>query len=213
MILALVGQKGGSGKTTVAVAIASEWASKKRRVLLVDTDPQGSARTWGQIAAEARHPAPTVVSMGTGFHKPEQLPALAQSYDMVVIDSPPRHGELQRSALMLADLAILPCGPSSMDAWALAESVDLVASAQSIRPTLRAVILITRKVARTVLGAEARKVLAESGLPILETELGYRVSYQEAPAAGLGVTLYAPQSDAAHEIKRLVKELEAYGKA
>jgi chromosome partitioning protein len=208
-IIALAGQKGGSGKTTTALAIAAEWHARGCRVLLVDADPQGSTRTWGDLAAEAGHSAPTIVAMGAGLHRPDQLPALAQNYDFTVIDCPPRHGTVLRSALMVADLALLPCGPSAVDAWALGETLDLIAEARSLRPELKAAVVLTRKIARTVLGAGARKALAECGLPILRTELGYRVAYQEAPAAGLGVTVYDRGGAAADESRRLVDELEA----
>lgn len=210
MLLALCGQKGGSGKTTTAIAIAAEWLVRGRRVLLVDADPQGSARTWGDIAAEAGHPAPTIVAMGVGLHRPDQLPTLVRSYDRTVIDCPPRHGEIQRAALMIADLAVLPCGPGAMDAWALAESLEMVREAQTIRPALRAAVLITRKLPRTTLGVGARDALSSCGLPVLATELGHRVAYVEAPAAGLGVTVYAPTSPAAVEVRALVEEIESF---
>lgn len=205
--IAFVGQKGGTGKTTTAICVAAESLARGRRVLLVDADPQGTTRTWGEIAAEEGHPCPSVVAMGAVLHHPNQLPTLAEGYDLVVIDCPPRHGEIQRSALMVADLAVMPCGPSGVDAWAMAESLDLVREAQVVRPNLQAVLLVTRKT-RTVLGANARSALAEAGVPILATELGFRVAYQEAPPAGLGVTTYAPNDQAAVEVRALVDELE-----
>ncbi len=207
MIICLAGQKGGSGKTTTAINLAAWWQSQGHRVLLVDADPQGSARTWGEVAFELNLPCPTIVAMGQGLHRPEQLPALATSYDIVLIDCPPRHGLILRSALMVADFALLPCGPSTVDAWALAETIDLIAEAQTIRPHLLARILITRKASGTSLGRSAREVLANGGLELMNTELGYRVAYQESPAAGLGVTQYEPSSKAAREIEALAAEL------
>lgn len=205
-IIAFAGQKGGSGKTTTSISVASELFERGHKVLLVDADPQGSAQTWAAVAAELGHAAPVVVGMGAGLHRPDQLPSLAAAYDFVVVDCPPRHGEIQRAALMVADVAVLPCGPAAVDAWALGESVDLVEQARIIRPELRAAVLITRKIARTTIGEGAREVLAGSGLPLLETELGYRVAYQEAPAAGRGVTAY-DRGAAADEVRALVDEI------
>lgn len=208
MIVAVIGQKGGVGKTTTALAIGAEWHRRGRSVVLVDADPQGSTRTWGDVAAQAGEPAPLVVGMGAGLHKPDQLPALAARYDVAVIDTPPRHGEIMRAALAVADLAVLPCGPQPMDAWALAETLAVVAEVQAIRRELVAVVLLTRVSKRTTLGATAREALADCGLPILRAELGYRVAYAEAPALGRGVTMHAPHDPAADEVRALVDELE-----
>ena len=189
MILALCGQKGGAGKTTAAVAIAVEMAARGRRVLLVDLDPQGSLRTWGDVAAEAKaEHTPTVVALGAGVHR--HLPPLTDAYDATVIDCPPAQGELQRAAMMLADVALLPCGPAALDVWAAAASADLVKEAMASKAELRAAVLITRKIPGTVLGARARGAIELLGLPVLGAELGQRVTYQEAPAAGLGPTTY-----------------------
>lgn len=208
MLIAFCGQKGGSGKTTTAIAVAGELLARGRySVLLVDADPQGTTRTWADVAGEHGHPTPTVVAMGSKMHLPGQLDALARGYDFTVIDCPPRHGDIHRSALMITDLAVLPCGPAAVDVWALAESVALIEEARALRPELKSAALITRKVKRTAIGAGAREALGASGLKVLRTELGYRVAYQEAPAAGLGIAQYAPRDAAATEVKNLVDEL------
>jgi chromosome partitioning protein len=207
MIVALAGQKGGVGKSTVAVCLASIAFERGRSVLLVDADPQGTARAWGEVAAERKWGAPSIVAMGATMHRPEQLPRLARSYDLVVIDCPPRSGDVQRSALMVADVALLPCGPGAAEAWALASSLELVREARVLRPGLRAAIVLTRKQGRTSLGQGARAVLEESGLPVFGAELGHRIDYQEALAAGQGVTGYAPRGEAAREVRALWHEL------
>lgn len=207
MIFAMTGQKGGIGKSTTAICIAAAAMDRGLRVLLVDADPQATVRTWGEVANEAGHPAPTVVAMGPTMHKPGQLRAIAEGYDLVVIDCPPRHGEIQRSALMIADVAVLPSGPSAADAWALAGSLEVLGEARAMRDELRACIVITRKQGRTALGQGAREVFESSGLPVMQSELGFRVAYQEALAAGKGVTQYAPRDRAASEVRALFDEL------
>jgi chromosome partitioning protein len=207
LVVSLTGQKGGVGKSTVATCMAWHAACEGQRVLLVDADPQATSRTWADVGQEAGHPMPTVVAMGATMHKPEQLPRIASSFDLVVIDCPPRAGDVQRSALMVSSLALLPCGPSAADAWALASSLELVREAQTLRADLGAAVLLTRKQPRTAVGQGARQVLADSGLPLLQTELGYRVAYQEAMAAGLGVTTYAPTCEAAAEVRALFDEI------
>lgn len=210
MIVALTGQKGGVGKSTLAICIAAELMERRHKVLLVDADPQGTIRTWGEVAAEAGRPMPTIVSMGSTMHRAEQLPTVGMGYDDVVIDCPPRHGDIQRSALMAADLALLPCGPSSADAWALAASIDLINEAKALRADLESRIVITRKQVRTALGRSAREELEKSGVELLKSELGYRVAYAESLGAGQGVTAYAPRDAAAQEVRALVGELLAW---
>ena len=208
MIIAFAGQKGGVGKSTTAICVAVAALERGGRVLLVDADPQGTVRTWGEVAAERGRKAPTVVAMGASMHKPGQLRDVAAGYDATFIDCPPRHGDIQRSALMVADLVVLPCGPSAADAWALATSLEVVSEARTLRDELIACVLITRKQGRTALAKGARAVLEPSGLPLLETELGSRVAYQEALAGGMGITTYAPRDPGARETFELLDELE-----
>ncbi len=207
VIVALTGQKGGVGKSTLAICIAAELLARRHKVLLVDADPQGTIRTWGEVAVDAGQPLPSIVAMGSTMHRADQLPTVRLGYDDVIIDCPPRHGEIQRSALMVADMAILPCGPSSADAWALGASIDLVNEARTLRSDLEVRILITRKQGRTALGRSAREELEKSGIELLKTEVGYRVAFAEALGAGQGVTAYAPKDAAADETRALVSEL------
>lgn len=206
-VVTFAGQKGGVGKSTTAICVAAEGLNRGLKVLLVDADPQGTIRTWADVASQQELPTPTVIAMGAAMHRPEHLPQIGKDFDLVVIDCPPREGAIQRSAMMITDLILLPCGPSAADAWALATTLDTVQEAQSLRPDLKACILITRKQPRTALGKGARDVLEQSGLPVLKTELGYRIGYQEAIAAGRGVSTYAPRGDAAQEITHLFNEV------
>jgi chromosome partitioning protein len=208
MIIAFAGQKGGVGKSTTAICVACELLERGRSVLLVDADPQGTTSTWAAVATEAGRRTPTVVAMGAGMHRADQLPRVASSFDVAIIDCPPRHDAIQRSALMSADIVVLPCGPSAADAWALASSVELVRAAQTLRENLLAAVLVTRKQSRTTMGRTARVALEASELPVLDTELCSRVAYVEALAAGQGVTTYAPRDTASMEVRRLVTELE-----
>ena len=207
MIVTLMGQKGGVGKSTMAICLGMEALRRGHGTLLVDADPQGTVRTWSEVAAENQQPAPTVVAMGASMHRPGQLDVVAKNYDFTFIDCPPRHGDVQRSALMITDLAIVPCGPSASDVWALTSSLELIQAARSLRESLQACIVISRKQPRTSLGRDARAVLESSGLTVLSSELFYRVAYQEALAAGTGVT-GRRRDAAASEVQRLFEEVE-----
>lgn len=210
-VLAIAGQKGGTGKSTIACCLAAEAIERGLRVLLVDADPQATAHTWGatRAAEMSGEVLLSVQKMGRDMHEPPNLPRLAPGFDLVIVDCPGRDGEVQRSALAAAELVVFPCGPTALDMWALAASVATFREAQKLRPALDAVIAITRKQPRTVRGAEARDLLAGTGLPVLQTELGYRLAYQDATAAGEAVSRYAPRSEAAREAKALLDDVLA----
>jgi chromosome partitioning protein len=212
MIVAFAGQKGGAGKSTTAICAACEFLEQGRSVLLVDADPQQTANTWASVATEARHKAPTVIAMGGTMHRDGQLAKVAAPFDVTLIDCPPRHDAIQRSALMVADVVLLPCGPTAADVWALASTIELLGEARTVRAQLRAAVVLTRVQAHTSIGKSAREVLAETGLPVFKAQLGYRVAYQEALAAGLGVTTYAPRDVASDEVRALVEELKRFAK-
>jgi chromosome partitioning protein len=207
---AFCGQKGGTGKTTCAIATSAELVARGNRVLLVDADPQGSTSAWAALAAETGRPAPSTVAMGATLHKPGQLDAVAKGFDAVVIDCPPHNGEIMRAALMVADVVVLPCGASPLDAWALASTLELVSQARGLRPSLKVAAVVNRKPARAAIGAHAREVLAGAGLAVLAAELHQRVAYVECMAAGLGPAQYAPDSPAAAEVRALVSEIEQF---
>ncbi|HFT6707378.1 TPA: ParA family partition ATPase, partial [Pseudomonas aeruginosa] len=165
MIVALLNQKGGVGKTTLATHIAGELALRGQNVLLLDADPQGSALDWTQRRSQQGLPR---LFSAVGLAREtlhQEAPELARRADHVIIDGPPRIAALARSALLAADRVLIPVQPSPYDLWASAEMVNLIREAQVFRPTLRAAFAINRRVSTTVIGREARGALADQPLP------------------------------------------------
>lgn len=204
--VALCGQKGGAGKTTLAISLAAEWHQRGLRTLLVDLDPQGTATTWGDIAAEEGVGGPTVVGMGDAVRT--RLPGIAADYDVTVIDCPPRAGKRTVGALMVADLAVLPCAASPADLWALSEALDVVGQAQALRPDLKVRIALNQVLSTSTLGRAIEAALSELDVTRMRRVIHYRVEMARALATGLGVTAARPSCLASEEIRRWVDEIE-----
>jgi chromosome partitioning protein len=125
MIFSIQNQKGGVGKSTLSVHIAFELA-KTFRVLLIDSDPQGSSRDWAAIR-ETEPPFSVVGMDRPTIHR--DITKFTEDYDHIVIDGPPRVSELARSGILSADLIIIPVQPSPYDVWAAVETVKLIQEA------------------------------------------------------------------------------------
>ena len=200
MIIGVLNQKGGVGKTTISVNLAAALAVT-RRVLLVDADPQGSALAWSSLR-ERDSLFPVVGMAKPTLHR--ELPALARDYDVVVIDGAPRVNELARAAILASDLVLIPLQPSPYDIWASADTVRLVREAQQYRAAIRAAFLINRRIAKTAIGRDAGAALAQfEDVPVLPMSVGQRVIYAESAARGLSVLEAAPNSEAALEMASL----------
>jgi chromosome partitioning protein len=204
VIIALLNQKGGVGKTTLAVHMADVLARGGQKVLLIDADPQGSALDW----AAARRTEPRFPVAGlpkTSIHK--ELPALAKDYQHVIIDGPPRVYDVARSAIMASDLVLIPVQPSPYDVWAAKEIVDLLTEAMVYKPALKSAFVINRKIVNTALGRDVVEALANYPIPVLKTAVCQRVALAESAALGQTVFEIEPNHPGAAEIAALVRDM------
>ncbi|MGA7932984.1 MAG: ParA family partition ATPase [Kovacikia sp.] len=204
MRIAVLNQKGGSGKTTVSLHLAHALALKGFKVLLVDSDPQGSARDWS--AARSTDGPFSVIGLDRPIiHK--ELGTLAEGYDHVLIDGAPRVSDLTRSAILAANLVVIPIQPSPLDIWAAHEVVELVEEAKIFNPNLLAMFLINRKIVNTAIAREVADVLKEYSIPVMESAISQRVAFAECLNIGSTVMETAPNSSAAAEVQAVVNEI------
>ncbi len=222
-VIAVANQKGGCGKTTISMNLAACFGKAGYKVLLVDADPQASAMQWRNNREDSAlpfhiqpYPFPTI-------HK--ELPTQFEQagYDVVLIDCPPgagagtdRKADITKSALLAAHAVLMPVRPTPLDYQASAIILPLLQDVAFMRSgaPLKVLLVINGKVAsNTRLGAEAqaaaRSIFAAEGMPIhvLAAEVCTRQTFAEAPAVGMGVVDYAPDSKASLEIQQLAKEI------
>lgn len=204
-VIAVLNQKGGAGKTTIATHIARALQLEGSDVLLVDSDPQGSARDWAAV----REDQPLTV---VGIDRPtieRDLKNIAKK-DYIVIDGAPQAADLAVSAIKAATFVLIPVQPSPYDIWAAADLVELVKQRIEITDgKLQAAFVVSRAIKGTKIGGEVAEALAGYGLPVLESRITQRVSYPSTAAGGSTVMDADPNGDAALEIQGLVSEIKA----
>jgi len=204
LIISFLNQKGGVGKTTLAIHIADSLSRKDKKVLLVDADPQASALDWAENSDNGNRFS--VVGLPKKTLRSE-LRNIEADYDYIVVDGPPRVHEIAMAAIAASDLIVIPVQPSPFDVWSLKDIVDLVNEVKTINEHLKTVLVINRKIVNTAIGRDVVNALADYNFPILTTAICQRVAYAESIA--LGQTVLNTNSDmkASEEIQALTNEI------
>lgn len=209
-VIALLNQKGGVGKTTLAVHLATAYAQRGLRVLLVDVDPQASALAWS--ACRLQDPLFPVIGLATP-KLPRELQHHLPNYDHIIIDGPPRVNDLARATLGAADLVLVPVTPSPYDVWAAKDIVAMIEEMSTIKENQKSGFVINRKIVNTAIGRDVAEALADHKLPVFDAAIASRVGFAESAASGLTVLETEPQSQASKEIWALADEVLAFAQA
>jgi chromosome partitioning protein len=210
MIVGILNQKGGVGKTTLSISIAHELARRNSadEILVVDSDPQQSSLNWSEVR-ESKLPFAVIGFSKKSLHR--DLPSIAKNYKHVIIDGPPRVTELARSCIMASDLILVPCTPSPYDIWASTETIELIKEASVYKEKLKSAFVINRKISNTAIGRDVIEILCGMELVVLGSHVNQRVIFAEAAASGKTVFDLEPEGKASGEIISLVNELLKFG--
>jgi chromosome partitioning protein len=207
MIYAVVNTKGGVGKTTTAVHLATLFACQGS-ALMIDGDPQASAASWAAWRREAGlSGSPTTVCL-SGKAVLDEGRQLAAGFDNVVIDAGGRDSSGLRSALILAQYAIIPVGASGLDAAAMTDLFSIVEMARDFNPDLDVRVLLARIDPRTRDTDDMVKFLAEQGLSVLKARICERVAFRRSVGDGAIVNESSRDLSAISEINALFREIQ-----
>ncbi|HEY5312631.1 MAG TPA: ParA family partition ATPase [Pirellulales bacterium] len=198
--LAMIAQKGGTGKTTLALSLAVAAEAAGRSVLVVDLDPQASACKWSD-----RRPGetPSVIDaqparLAAALAKAEQA-----GIDLAIVDTPARVEQAAAEAAKAADLVLIPCKPSILDLETLRATAELVQGRSRTAP----LVILNAVPAQGTRHDQAAEAIAGMGLEVCPAYIGQRVAFEYAAQAGLTVTEYEPEGRAASEVRRLYESI------
>lgn len=216
MILTVAHYKGGVGKSTTTIALGASWHRDGRAVAIVDADEQGTVTDWSAQAdlneggdpSETHLHRPHVVSLPDGKAILRKVPELAQQFDHVLIDSPPRLGRVTRAALVVADVAIIPVGPGGADAWPLRRTLVLLEEARKVNSRLQVFYLLSKFDPRTVDESSIREALLETEtFPVLKSVISSRTPYYRSLTVGADPAAYDRTGVVEEEVRGVISEI------
>jgi chromosome partitioning protein len=196
-IVAIISQKGGAGKTTLAVNLAVAAEREDVPTVIIDLDPQASCKTWHDLRGKD---APVVVSAQASRMSEVIEVARSNGAELVIIDTAPHSESGALGAARAADLVLIPCRPAILDLKAIGTSGDLAALAKK-----EAVVVLNAVPHQGKLADEAEEAVRSYGLSIAPVKLMQRAAYVHSLTAGQAALEFEPNGKAAQEILELYK--------
>ena len=209
-VIAVVNQKGGAGKTTVAMQLAGSLGRRGLKILVVDADPQGTSTRWAASADDSRPFPATVVGLSAAQGKlHREVKKLMDDYEYIVIDGPPASDSpVAQSALMIADLALVPIIPSPLDMWASIGIKKGIEDASDMNEGLKSRLVVNQCQPNTRLAKDVLDLLPKFGIKMAKSQFHQRTVYRQSAVFGQTVHDFgAKASPAIEEVEMLVKEV------
>lgn len=206
MIILIGGEKGGTGKTTIATNLATIHASKGKDILLVDTDKQGSSSSWAESRDEEEHNPRITCIQKFGKNLAKDIKDLEPRYEDIFIDAGGRDSVELRSSLAIADRIYIPVQASQYDVWTLDQMDELIGQTQALNPNLKAFIMINRASTNPSVKetSEAKEFVQDyKNLTFSNIIIRDRITFRKSAGEGQAVFEFKPKDPKA------IKELEA----
>ena len=207
MIISVLNIKGGVGKSTTSTNVAVGLSQVYDKVLLIDTDNNGSssATHWGGLRSQDL-PSPVVIQQLNPELLKKQIKTLAADYDVIIIDGSPHVETMTTVSVMLSDLVIIPVQPSPFDFWATKEKIiPIIENAKEYRTDLTAMYLLNCVDPRTSMSKDIEEAL-QGDVKSFQTKIHVRNTYREV--ACLGLTAFESKNKKAkQEVTELVDEI------
>lgn len=211
-IITICNQKGGSGKTTLSMQLAGSLARRGFKVLVVDADPQGTATRWAASADDDKPFPASVVGLSAASTKVHrEVRKFVGDYQFIIIDCPPAaDSPVPQSALLVADLALVPVIPSPLDLWAAVGIKTVIQNAGDLNEDLQSKLVLNQCQPNTSLAKEALDILPEFGIGLCNTHLGQRQVYRQSAVFGQTVHDLGTRAEPAiEEVEALTTEVLA----
>jgi chromosome partitioning protein len=207
MIIGITNLKGGVGKSTISQNLAVSFSARGYKVCVLDTDiEQRSSAKWASLRDTRTDGTPHIpVSCIEGEQVAKMSEHNAALYDIVLIDGTPQLTKTATKTLLISDLVLIPVTPSGLDIWSFDNFFSRLEEVRTVRPSLKAYAIMNRYKGNN-LDREVVEAVEGFGIPVLDTKLGDRIAYREAPIAGLGVVEYR-DAKAQKEVENLTDEL------